>query len=88
MVVRLRSVSTGQYVDGTGRGYDWGPGQIAMNDAVGGAIWGQDVMLGDWPDHSGLSLLGQFTVTDPASSGHDQCAGVDEGGPPWKWPRD
>ena len=43
------------------------PGQIAMNDAVGGAIWGQDVMLGDWPDHSGLSLLGQFAVTDPSS---------------------
>ena len=37
-----------------------------MNDAVGGAIWVQDVMLGDWPDHSGLSLLGQFTVTDPS----------------------
>ena len=33
---------------------------------MGGAIWGQYVMLGDWPDHSGLSLLGQFTVTDPS----------------------
>ena len=62
------SVSTGmQYVDGSGQGLQaQGPGQIAMNDAVGGAIWGQDVMLGDWPDHSGLSLLGQFTVTDPS----------------------
>ena len=45
-----------QYVDGSGQGLQaQGPGQIAMNDAVGGAIWGQDVMLGDWPDHSGLS---------------------------------
>ena len=62
------SINTGmQYVDGPGQGLQaQGPGEIAMNDAVGGAIWGQDVMLGDWPDHSGLSLLGQFTVTDPS----------------------
>jgi len=62
------SISTGmQFVDGVGQDLQaQGPGDIAMNDAVGGAIWGQDVMLGDWPDHSGLSLLGQFTVTDPS----------------------
>lgn len=50
--------------------YDWAesqePGQIALNDSIGGAFFGHDVMLGNWPEHSGLSLLGQFTVTDPS----------------------
>jgi hypothetical protein len=37
-----------------------------LNDSIGGAFFGHDVMLGNWPEHSGLSLLGQFTVTDPS----------------------
>lgn len=62
------SISTGmQLVDGAGQGLQaQGPDQIAMNDAVGGAIFGMDVMLGNWPEHNGFSLLGQFTVTDPS----------------------
>ena len=56
-----------QFVDGAGQGLQAQcPGQISMNEAVGGAIFGMDVMLGNWPAHSVLSLLGQFTVTDPS----------------------